>query len=184
MSGVATDVVTAPTPRATPDRKVLYLAAAGALLVGVLLLPLPAPLERAGTLIPLTAEGKGMPGDHGVRGDAVGDRDAAVRGDLAAGAAADSRRSASPTTARVVRAGFGDPIITFFIGVLMLSAAFTRSGLGTRLVYMICARRHADRSRAARVPHGRHVHLDGGLPTWPWPRCCCRSASGCCATPA
>ena len=26
----------------------------------------------------------------------------------------------------VVRAGFGDPVITFFVGVLMLSAAFTR----------------------------------------------------------
>ena len=40
----------------------------------------------------------------------------------------------------VVRAGFGDPIVTFFIGVLMLSAAFTRSGLGTRLVYHILER--------------------------------------------
>ena len=49
-------------------------------------------------------------------------------------------RSASPTSAAVVRAGFGDPIITFFIGVLMLSAAFTRSGLGTRLVYLILQR--------------------------------------------
>ena len=40
----------------------------------------------------------------------------------------------------VVSAGFGDPIITFFIGVLMLSSAFTRSGLGTRLVYHILLR--------------------------------------------
>ena len=40
----------------------------------------------------------------------------------------------------VVRAGFGDPVITFFIGVLILSAAFTRSGLGTRLVYHVLLR--------------------------------------------
>jgi len=40
----------------------------------------------------------------------------------------------------VVKAGFGDPIITFFIGVLILSAAFTRSGLGTRLVHQVLAR--------------------------------------------
>jgi sodium-dependent dicarboxylate transporter 2/3/5 len=39
-----------------------------------------------------------------------------------------------------VRVGFGDPIITFFIGVLVLSAAFSRSGLGTRLVYHILLR--------------------------------------------
>ena len=40
----------------------------------------------------------------------------------------------------VVKAGFGDPIITIFIGVLILSAAFTRSGLGTRLVYHVLKR--------------------------------------------
>ena len=40
----------------------------------------------------------------------------------------------------VVRSGFGDPVITFFIGVLILSAAFTRSGLGTRLVYHVLLR--------------------------------------------
>jgi solute carrier family 13 (sodium-dependent dicarboxylate transporter), member 2/3/5 len=40
----------------------------------------------------------------------------------------------------VVKSGFGDPIITFFIGVLILSAAFTRSGLGTRLVHHVLAR--------------------------------------------
>ena len=34
----------------------------------------------------------------------------------------------------VVAAGFGNPIITFFIGVLILSSGFGRSGLGARLV--------------------------------------------------
>ena len=36
--------------------------------------------------------------------------------------------------ATVVAAGFGNPIITFFIGVLILSSGFSRSGLGARLV--------------------------------------------------
>jgi len=39
--------------------------------------------------------------------------------------------------AEVVRTGFGNPIITFFIGVLLLSAAFARSGLGPRLALTI-----------------------------------------------
>ena len=46
----------------------------------------------------------------------------------------------SPIIGSVVRVGFGDPIITFFIGVLVLSAGFRRSGLGTRLVYHILHR--------------------------------------------
>src|SRR4029079_4606584 len=37
----------------------------------------------------------------------------------------------------VVRAGFGDPVITFFSAALMMSAGFTQSGLGTSLVYRI-----------------------------------------------
>ena len=46
----------------------------------------------------------------------------------------------------VVRAGFGDPVITFFIGVLLLSAAFTHSGLGVRLTYLVLERvRRTDR---------------------------------------
>ena len=36
--------------------------------------------------------------------------------------------------ATTVRAGFGNTLVTFFIGVLFLSTGFTRSGLGTRLV--------------------------------------------------
>ena len=40
----------------------------------------------------------------------------------------------------VVRTGFGNPIITFFLGVLLLSAAFGRSGLGPRLALNILRR--------------------------------------------
>ena len=39
--------------------------------------------------------------------------------------------------ATAVSAGFGNPIITFFIGVSILSAGFTYSGLGTRLVLLM-----------------------------------------------
>ena len=39
--------------------------------------------------------------------------------------------------ATVVAAGFGNPIITFFIGVLILSSGFGRSGLGARLVLYV-----------------------------------------------
>jgi sodium-dependent dicarboxylate transporter 2/3/5 len=39
--------------------------------------------------------------------------------------------------AGVVSVGFGNPIVTFFIGVLLLSAAFSRSGLGIRLALNI-----------------------------------------------
>ena len=40
----------------------------------------------------------------------------------------------------VVAAGFGSPIMVFFIGVLILTSGFTRSGLGTRLVYLLLLR--------------------------------------------
>ena len=34
----------------------------------------------------------------------------------------------------VIEAGFGNPLVTFFLGVLLLSVGFTQSGLGNRLV--------------------------------------------------
>ena len=40
----------------------------------------------------------------------------------------------------VVAAGFGNPLVTFFIGVLFLSTGFTHSGLGTRLVLHVLHR--------------------------------------------
>ena len=82
-----------------------------------------------------------------------------------------------PTT---VRAGFGNPLITFFIGVLFLSTGFTRSGLGTRLVLHMLrvVGTRTDRG-AARLPGDRRHAVDVDSPTWRWPRCCCRSASGC-----
>ena len=126
-----------PPPRR--DRKFLILLAATALLLAIWALPAPPPLERAGNLIPLTDAGKAC---LGIMAFAV---TLWVTETLPFAATSllvvllipafriDNYRD-------VVRAGFGDPVITFFIGVLMLSAAFTLSGLGTRLTYLVLLR--------------------------------------------
>ena len=121
-------------PRSGPQ--VWTLLGAVVLLLGIYFLPSPAPLERAGTTIPLTPQGQAC---LAIMAFAVllwvtETVPFAVTSLLVVlliplFKLADFRA--------VVRAGFGDPIVAFFIGVLMLSAAFTRSGLGTRLVYRI-----------------------------------------------
>jgi solute carrier family 13 (sodium-dependent dicarboxylate transporter), member 2/3/5 len=126
-------------PHRRVDRRPAILAAAVALLFGIYFLPEPAPLERAGTLIALTASGKTC---LGIMAFAVilwvtetipfAATSLLVLLLIPAFGLADYRT--------VVRAGFGDPVITFFIGVLMLSVAFTQSGLGTRLTYLVLLR--------------------------------------------
>jgi sodium-dependent dicarboxylate transporter 2/3/5 len=121
------------------DRKLAILAAAVVLLFGIYALPVPAPLERSGNLIALTANGKAC---LAIMAFAVtlwvtetlpfAATSLLVVLLIPAFGIADYRT--------VVRAGFGDPVITFFIGVLMLSAAFTHSGLGTRLTYVVLLR--------------------------------------------
>ncbi|MBI4485172.1 MAG: DASS family sodium-coupled anion symporter [Acidobacteria bacterium] len=129
-----------PAPAAVADRKIYSLLGAIALLLGIsFLLPTPAPLERAGGLIELTAQGKVC---LAILAFAVtcwvteaipfAVTSLLVVVLIPAFGIADYRA--------VVRAGFGDAVITFFIGVLMLSAAFSRSGLGTRLAYHILLR--------------------------------------------
>ena len=121
------------------DRKLLILLAATALLFAIHMLPTPAPLQRAGNLIPLTAQAKTC---LGIMAFAVilwvtetlpfAATSLLVLLIIPAFGIEDFRA--------VVRVGFGDPVITFFIGVLMLSAAFTTSGLGTRLTYLVLLR--------------------------------------------
>jgi sodium-dependent dicarboxylate transporter 2/3/5 len=120
-------------------RPALVLLGAVAALVVICLLPSPAPLERGGNLVPLSPEGRICLGimTFAVTLWVTETVPFAVTSLLVvllipALGVADFRS--------VVRAGFGDPIIAFFLGVLMLSAAFTRSGLGTRLVYLILER--------------------------------------------
>ena len=118
------------------DRKLLVLLAAAALLLGLYALPQPAPLERGGNLIPLSRNGQAC---LAIMAFAVtlwvtealpfAVTSLLVVLLIPAFRIADYRSA--------VRAGFGDPVITFFIGALILSAAFTRSGLGTRLVYRV-----------------------------------------------
>ena len=120
-------------------RPALVLLGAVAALVAICLLPSPAPLARGGNLVPLTSEGQMC---LGIMAFAVtlwvtetvpfAVTSLLVVLLIPVLGIADFRS--------VVRAGFGDPIIAFFLGVLMLSAAFTHSGLGTRLVYLILAR--------------------------------------------
>jgi solute carrier family 13 (sodium-dependent dicarboxylate transporter), member 2/3/5 len=126
----------APAPR---DRKFLILLAATALLFAIHLLPTPAPLQRAGNLIPLTAAGKTC---LGIMAFAV-----TLWVTEALPFAATSLLVVLLIPAfgiaafrEVVRASFGDPVIVFFIGVLILAAAFTLSGLGTRLTYLVLLR--------------------------------------------
>ena len=118
----------------TSDYRALLILAGATLLMAVVhLLPVPAPIERAGELIPLTPEGKtclaillfavtlwvgeAMP-------FAVTSLLVVVL--IAAFGITDF--------ASAVNAGFGNPLIVFFIGVLFLSTGFTFSGLGTRMV--------------------------------------------------
>lgn len=118
------------------DRNFVIFLAAVTLLVGIVLLPEPAALQRDGLSIPLTMGGKACLAVMAFAvtlwvTEAVS---FAVTSLLVVLLLPILQLSTYP---EVVRAGFGSPIITFFIGVLILSSAFTRSGLGTRLVYQI-----------------------------------------------
>jgi solute carrier family 13 (sodium-dependent dicarboxylate transporter), member 2/3/5 len=121
------------------DRKWPVVIGASFLLFVIWALPMPAPLERAGNMIPLTAAGKTC---LGIMAFAVtlwvtealpfAATSLLVVLLIPAFGIADFRE--------VVRASFGDPVIVFFIGVLILAAAFTQSGLGTRLTYLVLLR--------------------------------------------
>jgi sodium-dependent dicarboxylate transporter 2/3/5 len=121
------------------DRKLYILSGAVVVMLAIAAAPTPAPLERADNLIALTKSGQTC---LAIMVFAVTLWVTETLPFAATGllvviliplfGIADYRA--------VVRSGFGDPIITFFIGVLILSAAFTASGLGTRLAYHILLR--------------------------------------------
>ena len=122
-----------------PDRKLLILLGAVGLLLAIHFLPAPAPLERAGNVIPLTAAGKTC---LGIMAFAV---ILWITETLPFAATSLLVVLLIPAFGiagfrDVVRASFGDPVIVFFIGVLIMSAAFTTSGLGTRLTYLVLLR--------------------------------------------
>src|SRR6185436_17552874 len=122
-----------------PNRGLLIVLGAVALLLAIYALPTPPPLERGGNIIPLTAAGKTC---LGIMAFAVtlwvtealpfAATSLLVLLLIPAFGVADFRA--------VVRGSFGDPVIVFFIGVLILAAALTQSGLGTRLTYLVLLR--------------------------------------------
>ena len=128
------------------DGKWPVLIGASVLLFAIWALPIPVPLERAGNVIPLTSAGKTC---LGIMAFAV-----TLWVTEALPFAATSLLVVLLIPAfglagfrDVVRASFGDPVIVFFIGVLILAAAFTQSGLGTRLTYHVLLRMGTRTSR-------------------------------------
>ena len=131
--GTGLTTATMPSSDTGDTRAVWMLLAATALMATVHLLPTPEPLVRNGELIALTPEGKtclaillfavtlwvseAMP---------FAATSLFVVLLIPAFGIADF--------ATAVNAGFGNPLILFFIGVLFLSTGFTLSGLGTRMV--------------------------------------------------
>ncbi len=123
-------------PTAKKDRKLGYLLVAVAVMGIIYLLPSPEPLVRGEDTVELTDKGKGCIAilAFAVTLWVTEAIPFAVTSLFVVLLIPVFRIADYPT---VVRVGFGNPIITFFIGVLILSAAFSRSGLGSRLVLNI-----------------------------------------------
>ena len=120
-------------------RNLIALAGAAALMLVIAFAPAPPPLERAGNSIALTADGQTC---LAIMAFAItlwvtealpfAATSLLVVLLIAGFGIADYRT--------IVRASFGDPVVTFILGTLMLSAGFTRSGLGTRLAHHVLLR--------------------------------------------
>jgi len=121
------------TTDSSKNQSIWALFFATALLLSVHLLPTPNPVERSGELIILTPEGKTC---LAILTFAV---TLWVSEAMPFAVTSLLVLLLIPTFgitdfATAVNAGFGNPLIVFFIGVLFLSTGFTFSGLGTRLV--------------------------------------------------
>ncbi len=119
-----------------PKQGGTWLLAAIALMALGVALPIPAPLDHEGGLVPLTADGKAA---LAVLAFAVV---LWVTEALPFPVTALSVMVLLPALgvssfASVVGQGFGHPIIVFLIGILILAAGFGHSGLGTRLVLAV-----------------------------------------------
>ncbi len=116
--------------------KISFFLFAVVLLVAVIALPSPSPLERGGEIIPLSPNGKIT---LGLLLMAIVLWVSEV---IPFSITALLCMSLIPVFGiesfkNIIRLGFGNQIIAFFIGVLLLSSAFTRTGLGRRLSYLI-----------------------------------------------
>ena len=121
------------------SRKLAVLLVAVSLLLGIYFLPVPPALERGGNVIALTQAGKAC---LAIMAFAV---TLWVTETMPFAATSLLIVLLIPAFGlasfnEVVAAGFGSPIMVFFIGVLILTSGFTRSGLGTRLVYLLLLR--------------------------------------------
>lgn len=127
-----------PAAKGTGRRVAAFLFALAVLAV-IHLMPIPSPLERGGNVIALTVEGKTC---LAILAFAV---TLWVSETLPFAATSLMIVLLIPafglaSFGATVAAGFGAPIVVFFIGVLILTSAFTHSGLGTRLVYLLLLR--------------------------------------------
>ena len=125
-----------PNPSAASNRNVWFMAAAVGVMLALHALPTPPPLERSGEIVELTTGGKAT---IAILAFAVV---LWITEAIPFAATALFVLLLLPvfgvnSYAEAVQLGFGHPIVTFFIGVLILSAAFSRSGLGTRMALLI-----------------------------------------------
>ena len=120
----------------SPLYRLGFFLLAFALMGAVVLLPVPSPLERGADLIPLSWGGKATLGlllaaiVLWVTEVIPFSITALLVMLLIPVFGIDSFKN-------VIRLGFGNQIIAFFIGVLVLSSAFTRSGMGRRLSTLV-----------------------------------------------
>ncbi len=116
--------------------KIVIFTVGAALMAAIVLLPSPEPLERAGETIPLTFGGKATLGLL-VMAIVLWITEVIPFSVTAILVMLLIPVFGIETFKNTVKLGFGNPIIAFFIGVLTLSSAFSRSGLGKRLSYII-----------------------------------------------
>ena len=116
--------------------KMGFLVVAVVLMAVIMLLPCPHPLEKGGELIPLTWNAKAAMALL-VTAIVLWITEVIPFSVTALLVMLLIPVFGIETFKGVIKLGFGNPIIAFFIGVLILSCAFTRSGMGNRLSYLI-----------------------------------------------
>ncbi len=136
--GIGCENGTGLADRRSPLRRMIYLLIALCVMGAIILVPVPGPLERGGEVVPLTWAGKAT---LAILAAAIilWVTEVVPFSVTALGVMVLVPLFGIETFANMIKLGFGNPIIVFFIGVLILSSAFTRTGLGRRLSLLIIA---------------------------------------------